>query len=202
MSIGVLALQGASDPHLATLRSLGLSPIAVRRAEEVAALTHLVIPGGESTTIRHLLDLFDLSATIERRASQGELAIFGTCAGAILLGNNDGTKPRRFGLLDVEFERNAFGSQVDSFTSEIALAHDPRPFRGIFIRAPRIRSVGADVRILATWNDEPVLVAKGAFMAATFHPELANDARIHEIFLASRPMTVATRVTKDASKFL
>lgn len=187
--VGVLALQGASAPHLAMLRSLGIEAIPVRRREELDSLTHLVLPGGESTTLRHLLDLFDLAGTIIARAASGELSIFGTCAGAILLGQDDGERPPRLGLLEAQLERNAYGTQVDSFSRsiELRLAPDAAPisFPAVFIRAPRFveASFGREVEVLARDQGIPVLVRQGNLLAATFHPELSGDPRIHAWFL-------------------
>lgn len=199
MSVGVLALQGASQPHLEVFSRIGALAREVRAPADLAAVSHLVVPGGESTTIRHLLDLFGLAETIVSRARAGDLAILGTCAGAILLGRDDGERPRRFGLIDAFFERNAFGTQVDSFAAPLELAppifsetvrgetSHGETFRGVFIRAPRIRAVGKQVQVLGRWNGDPVLVRDGAFLAATFHPELSNDERIHRYFLTLSP---------------
>jgi pyridoxal 5'-phosphate synthase pdxT subunit len=188
MNVGVLALQGASRPHVTAFARLGVDARDVRGREDLAALTHLVIPGGESTTIRHLLDLFEMSDEIVARARDGSLAIFGTCAGAILLGRDEGERPRRFGLLDVAFERNGYGTQVDSFAGPIDLAPSlgGGTFPGVFIRAPRIRDVGSDVEVLATRAGEPVLVRQGSLLAATFHPELGSGDRVHEYFVTER----------------
>lgn len=202
--VGVLALQGASQPHLAMFRSLGIEAIPVRRREEIDSLTHLVLPGGESTTLRHLLDLFDLAGAIIARAASGELSIFGTCAGAILLGRDDGERPPRLGLLDAQLERNAYGTQVDSFARAVDLrfapAAVPVSFPAVFIRAPRFleSSFGREVEVLARDQGLPVLVRQGNLLAATFHPELSGDPRIHAWFLEmwiaerDRPICSAT----------
>lgn len=185
MDVGVLALQGASKPHLAAFSRVGVEAREVRSRDDLACVSHLVIPGGESTTIRHLLDLFGLVAPIVDRARAGDLAILGTCAGAILLGSDDGTRPARLGLLDVAFERNAYGSQVDSFAGPIVLssAIGGGTFPGVFIRAPRIRAIGAGVEVLARRGEEAVAVRRGSIVATTFHPELANDDRFHRFFV-------------------
>lgn len=188
---------------------MGVAAREVRAPADLALVSHLVVPGGESTTIRHLLDLFDLAEPIVSRARAGELAIFGTCAGAILLGRDDGDPPRRFGLLDAGFERNAFGTQVDSFAAPLELSPPLRDetlrgetapdesFRGVFIRAPRIRAVGKQVLVLGRWNGDPVLVRDGAFLAATFHPELSNDERIHRYFLTLSPRAQSPQTSID-----
>lgn len=186
--VGVLGLQGASEPHREMLASIGVDAADVRTPEQLEALTHLVLPGGESTTIHHLLELFGLRERIVERHRRGELALFGTCAGAILLGRGEG-RPPRLRLLDAEFERNAYGRQVDSFAADVALAKDIEggPMRGVFIRAPRVRSVGRDVEVLGRRGDEPVLLRGGAVLASCFHPELSGDARIHRYFLRMQP---------------
>lgn len=206
---GVLALQGSSEPHLAKLRELGLSPREVRQRKDLDGLTHLILPGGESTTIRHLLDLFDLTGELLARFRAGELALYGTCAGAILLGQDDGTRPPRLGLLDATLTRNAFGRQIESFTREVNLAlgtrdvnlslhaREPaeRPFHCIFIRAPRFARVGASVRVLGALDGEPILVEAPGILAGTFHPELTDDLRVHRRFLemagASQPLAAS-----------
>ncbi|MEM7310932.1 MAG: pyridoxal 5'-phosphate synthase glutaminase subunit PdxT [Planctomycetota bacterium] len=181
--VGVLALQGAFAPHLAAFARLGVQAREVRRGEDLEGLSHLVLPGGESTTIRHLLDLFGLTEELVARTRAGQLALFGVCAGAILLGADADDRPRRLGLLDAHLERNGFGRQAESFTEELHV--DGAPMRGVFIRAPRIASVGADVRVLARRGDEPVLVESGGCLAATFHPELSGSDRLHARFLAA-----------------
>ncbi|MBL8692738.1 MAG: pyridoxal 5'-phosphate synthase glutaminase subunit PdxT [Planctomycetes bacterium] len=194
---GVLALQGASDPHLRALAACGVKPMEVRTQAELDAVTHLVIPGGESTTMHHLLTLFDLWNPIRERASAGTLSLFGTCAGAILLGRaprGEESRPPRLGLLDAVVERNAFGRQVDSFVEELPLAgldgdggSGGPPFLCTFIRAPRIRSVGPAVEVLGSRRGEPILVRAPGLLASTFHPELTGDVRIHRLFLQVVP---------------
>lgn len=196
---GVLSLQGSSEPHLRALAALGCDPVAVRQRRDLRGLTHLILPGGESTTIRRLLDLFGLTAEIVARFRAGELALYGTCAGAILLGQDDGERPARLGLLDATLDRNGFGRQIDSFVRELPLALGvrelplalgdaaPRPFRCVFIRAPRFARVGAGVKILGSLDGEPVLVEAPGALAGTFHPELTDDRRVHRHFLAMAP---------------
>lgn len=193
---GVLALQGSSAPHLERLEELfaagelAAAPREVRQRRDLEGLTHLILPGGESTTIRHLLDLFGLTDELVARWSAGTLRLFGTCAGAILLGQDDGTRPKRLGLLDATLARNAYGRQIDSFSEELDLALpgprgvDRAPFHGVFIRAPRFVRVGDGLQVLARHRGEPVLVAAPGLLAGTFHPELTRDRRIHRWFLA------------------
>jgi len=195
-SAGVLCLQGSSEPHLLRLSELGLAPREVRQRRDLEGLTHLVLPGGESTTIRHLLDLFGMTDEIVARHRAGDLALFGTCAGAILLGKDDGTRPRRLGLLDATVERNAYGRQIDSFTREVPIALDadgvvipsgnasPPIFHCVFIRAPRFARLGPSVRVLAALEGEPILVEGPGLLAGAFHPELTGDLRVHRHFLA------------------
>lgn len=190
----MLALQGDAEPHAECLRALGEEPRPVRRAAELEDLTHLVLPGGESTTIAHLIDLFGLRTVLVERARSGELALFGTCAGAILLGREDAERPARFGLLDAEVRRNAYGRQIDSFTAALtidAFETEPAPFPAVFIRAPRFGAIGPGVRVLSEWNGAPVLVEAPGILAATFHPELTGDLRLHRYFLENARAPVA-----------
>ncbi|MCY3001326.1 MAG: pyridoxal 5'-phosphate synthase glutaminase subunit PdxT [Planctomycetota bacterium] len=185
MQVGVLALQGGFEPHVAMLARLGVRAREVRSVEALRAVTHLVLPGGESTTLHHLLRLFGMWDELGARFRAGELALFGTCAGAILLGRGDGERPPRLELLDAVLARNAYGRQVDSFTRELDVLG--LPMACTFIRAPRIVSVGPDVRVLAQLEADPVLVEARGLLAATFHPELGLDPRVHERFLALEP---------------
>ena len=182
--VGVLALQGACEAHLAAFARLNVPARATRRPEELHDLTHLVLPGGESTTQHHLLERFGLWNRIRTRYRAGELVLFGTCAGAILLSTGDG-RPPTLELLDARIQRNAFGSQSDSFAASIEF--EDGPFPGVFIRAPRFTGVGPLVRVLGRLCAEPVLVEGQGLLAATFHPELTDDPRVHARFLALRP---------------
>ena len=145
----------------------------MRLPEELAGLDGLVIPGGESTTIMRLAELYGLDAAIRSYAG----AIFGTCAGMIVVDRE------HLGLTDLVVDRNAFGRQVKSFEADVDLAGDEIPLRGVFIRAPRIRDVGAGVEVLGELDGEPVLVRDGHLLLASFHPELTDDLRVHELFL-------------------
>ena len=171
--IGVLALQGAFREHAAALRKLGAAVVEVRRPDELDGLDGLVIPGGESTTMMRLAELYGLDDAI--RGYRG--AIFGTCAGMIVLDSE------HWDLADLVVDRNAFGPQVRSFEADVALAGDEIPLRGVFIRAPRIRDAGSDLEVLGELDGEPVLVRDGRLLLATFHPELTEDLRVHELFL-------------------
>ena len=179
---GVLALQGDFEPHARMLHALGHEPVLVRNAEQLARVSHLVLPGGESTTLHHLLELFELWEPIRERYREGSLALFGTCAGAILLGKSDGTRPPRMELLDAVLARNAYGRQVDSFVKTLEL--DGAPLECVFIRAPKFVSVGARARVLVRDGADAIVVEGPRLLAATFHPELSGDKRLHERFLA------------------
>ena len=173
LRIGVLALQGAFREHAAALRKLGAEVVEVRLPEELDGLDGLVIPGGESTTMMRLAELYGLDDAI--RGYRG--AIFGTCAGMIVLDRD------HWDLADLVVDRNAFGRQVRSFEADVALADDEIPLRGVFIRAPRIRDAGAGVEVLGELDGEAVLVRDGRLLLASFHPELTEDLRVHELFL-------------------
>ena len=171
--IGVLALQGAFREHVRALRSLGAEVVEVRLPADLDGLDGLVIPGGESTTITLLAESFGLDSALRTF----DRPVFGTCAGTIVLDRE------HFELADVEVERNAYGRQVKSFEADVELRGDAVPLRGVFIRAPRIRSVGPNVEVLGELDGEPVLVRDGRFLLATFHPELTEDLRVHDLFL-------------------
>jgi 5'-phosphate synthase pdxT subunit len=171
--VGVLAVQGNFREHAAMLRRLGAEVIEVRKPEELDGLDGLVVPGGESTAIARLIDVYGLEGAIR----EFERPVFGTCAGLIMLDRE------HLGLVDLTVRRNAYGRQVASFETDLALAGDDEPLRGVFIRAPRVETVGPDVEVLAEHDGEPVLVRQGRFLAATFHPELTDDTRVHELFL-------------------
>jgi 5'-phosphate synthase pdxT subunit len=171
--IGILAVQGNFREHAAMLRRLGAEVVEVRKAEQLAGLDGLVIPGGESTAITRLMRLYGIEEAI--RAFRG--AVFGTCAGMILLDRD------HLGLVDVAVDRNAYGRQVASFEADLELAGEDEPLRGVFIRAPRVTAAGAAVEVLAEHEGEPVLLRDGRFLVASFHPELTDDTRVHERFL-------------------
>src|SRR5580765_2247837 len=173
MKIGVLAVQGNFREHVAMLRQLGADPVEVRKPEQLDGLDGLVIPGGESTAIMRLVRLYGLEDAIREFARP----VLGTCAGMILLDRN------HLGVLDLEVERTAYGRQVASFEADLDLAGDNEPLRGVFIRAPRMRATGEDVEVLAEHEGEPVLVRDGRILVASFHPELTEDTRVHELFL-------------------
>jgi len=184
VTIGVLALQGAFREHAERLRELGADVVEVRLPEQLDGLDGLVIPGGETTTMTRLMDLYGLDDAI--RGFGG--AILGTCAGMIVLDR------AHLGLTDVEVDRNAYGRQVASFEADLELEGEERPLHGVFIRAPRVRAHGPGVEVLAELDGVPVLLREGRILVASFHPELTDDTRVHERFLelcgASRAVPV------------
>ena len=174
LRIGVLAVQGNFREHAAVLRRLGADVVEVRKPEQLEGLDGLVVPGGESTAIRRLMRIYGL----EEPLAQFPGPLFGTCAGMILLDRD------HLDLLDVEVERNAYGRQVASFEDDVELEGEEEPLRGVFIRAPRLEEAGPGVEVLGRLRGEPVLVREGRILAASFHPELTGDTRVHERFLA------------------
>jgi 5'-phosphate synthase pdxT subunit len=171
--VGVLAVQGNFREHAAMLRGLGANVVEVRKPEQLDGLDGLVIPGGESTTFMRLMRLYGLEDAIR----DFQQPVFGTCAGLIVLDRE------HLGLVDVEVARNAYGRQVFSFEADLDLAGEDQPLRGVFIRAPRVEAAGDDVEVLAELDGKPVLLRQGRFLVATFHPELTDDTRVHELFL-------------------
>ena len=185
MLIGVLALQGAFRAHAARLAELGVDAREVRRPTDLDGVEGLVMPGGESTTMSSLLASSGLFDELKPRICDG-LPVFGTCAGMILLATEvlDGRPDQRtFGAIDVTVRRNGYGRQLDSFESDLAIDGVAGTFHGVFIRAPRVESAGPAVEVLARHEDVPVLVRQGTAMAASFHPELTPDPRLHEHFV-------------------
>jgi 5'-phosphate synthase pdxT subunit len=186
--IGVLALQGDVAEHLRALREVGARACLVRRADELDAVDGLIIPGGESTTMWKLAEIFELAEPLRKRVGGG-MPAFGSCAGMIMLAArlaDSASGQETLGAIDMTVRRNAFGRQVDSFESDLAISGigEP-PFRAVFIRAPWVEQTGADVEVLAT---EPVAgrivaVRQGPALATAFHPELTPDRRIHELFV-------------------
>ena len=185
MKIGVLALQGDFAEHISILTNLGADSTEVRLPNDLEALDSLIIPGGESTTIARLLERWELMEPIRSRVRDG-MAVWGTCAGAILLAQHAGDLDRDgLRLMDIAVERNAFGRQVDSFEATVRVAAlGDAPYRCVFIRAPQIIDVGVDTEVLAELDDGTVIAARQEHMLATvFHPELTEDTRFHQLFL-------------------
>lgn len=186
--VGVLALQGDTREHLAALREAGAEAVTVRRRGELEAVDALVIPGGESTTMSHLLREFDLLEPLRARLADG-MPAYGSCAGMILLASDildagaDGRAATPLKAIDMTVRRNAFGRQVDSFEGEIPFEGLDEPVHAVFIRAPWAERVGPDVEVLARAAGHIVAVRQGATIATAFHPEMTGDRRIHRLFV-------------------
>lgn len=186
--IGVLALQGDTREHLAALRSAGAEAITVRRVGELASVDALVIPGGESTTMSHLLREFELLDPLRARLADG-MPAYGSCAGMILLASEilDAGVPGRdatpLKAIDMTVRRNAFGRQVDSFEEDVVFDGLDGPVHAVFIRAPWVERVGPDVQVLARAADHVVAVRQGRTLATAFHPEMTGDRRVHALFV-------------------
>lgn len=179
--IGVLAVQGAFLKHREKLEALGIKSLEVRTAADLARADALIIPGGESTTMTKVLRAGGLLGPLAAFAASRP--VFGTCAGCILLGREttDRADVQPLGVLDITVERNAYGSQRESFLTTLTL--DDEPLEAVFIRAPKILHCGPQVEVLISLDGSPVLVRQGRALAATFHPELSSGDRIHRIFL-------------------
>lgn len=202
MKIGVLALQGDFAEHRNILTRLGAECAEVRLPDDLADLDGLIIPGGESTTIARLLHRWELLKPIRARVRDG-MAVWGTCAGAILLAKDAGDLDREgLRLMDIAVERNAFGRQVDSFEAELLIAGlGDQPFRCVFIRAPVITAVGPNVDVLASLDGGNVVAAReGNMLASVFHPELTDDTRFHQLFLDIAAGNVVPIDIKRASR--
>jgi 5'-phosphate synthase pdxT subunit len=186
--IGVLALQGDTREHLAALREAGADAIPVRRREELESVDGLVIPGGESTTMSHLLRDLDLLEPLRARLAGG-LPAYGACAGMILLASEildagaGGREAVPLRAIDMTVRRNAFGRQVDSFEGDVAFAGLDDPVHAVFIRAPWVERAGVDVEVLAEAAGHVVAVRQGPMLATAFHPEMTGDRRIHRMFV-------------------
>jgi len=183
--IGILALQGDVREHATALRDVGAQPIEVRLPRDLVGLDGLILPGGESTTMRRLIDLYGLREPIVALA-RGGAAVYGTCAGMILLADRiaDGDEPV-LRLLDITVQRNAYGRQLDSFEADLAIPSlGDAPLHGVFIRAPVVSEVGPEVEVLARDADgRAIAVRQGRVLATAFHPELTPDRRLHRLFL-------------------
>ncbi len=185
MLVGVLALQGAFAAHERALAECGVSCRQVRVADDLDGIAALVMPGGESTTMSRLLATSGLFDPLSKRISDG-LAVFGTCAGMILLAAEvlDGRLDQvSFGAIDITVRRNGYGRQVDSFEADIDIPKLDEPFHAVFIRAPKVERVGPDVEVIASHAGVPVLARQGSVFVASFHPELTADYRLHSLFL-------------------
>ena len=189
MRVGALALQGDFREHLAVIARLGHEGVEVRTPSELSNVDALIIPGGESTTIGRLATIYGLMAPLRYRIADG-MAVFGTCAGMIFLASGTtGIEQPQLGVLDVVVERNAFGRQIKSFEADLRVTGLTEPMRAVFIRAPWIENVGADVEVLAKVSDpgggeeHAVVVRQDRILATSFHPELTADDRLHTMLI-------------------
>ena len=180
--IGVLALQGDFQEHVKALEVIGAQPVEVRLAHQLDNLDGLIIPGGESTTLRKLADAYGMMDPLRRFGVARP--IWGTCAGAILLARHIEGQEAHLGLIDITVRRNAFGRQIDSFVANVVIDDDEVPFPAVFIRAPIIVSVEPGVTVLARLSDNRIVaVQQDHLLATSFHPELTRDVRFHQRFL-------------------
>jgi 5'-phosphate synthase pdxT subunit len=190
--IGVLAIQGDFEEHKRVLEGLGVEAPEVRLPDELDGIDGLIIPGGESTTIAQLIDIYDFRPALRQKAEDG-MPVWGTCAGMIVLaGRLTDHRPEPLGLMDIVVTRNAFGRQVDSFETDLDITGlSGTPFRAVFIRAPAVNEIGSGVSVLASLEDgRPVAVQQERLLATSFHPELTDDSRVHELFV---------RIVEDAA---
>ena len=184
-TIGVLAIQGDFLEHRQALQRLGVDAPEVRLPHQLDGIDGLIIPGGESTTIVQLIDIYEFRPALAEKARSG-MPVWGTCAGMIVVANRlTDDRPTPLDLMDIEVSRNAFGRQVDSFEEDIEIEEmQGPPFRAVFIRAPVVNDVGESVKVLATVGDgRPVAVRQDRMLATAFHPELTDDPRVHEMFV-------------------
>ena len=186
MKVGVLSLQGAVEEHLRMIKRCDFEGIKVKTVEDLKKVDRLIIPGGESTAIGKLAKIYSLDREIVKKGREG-MPIFGTCAGMILLANKVvGNEQIRFNLIDIVVERNAFGRQVDSFEVDLKIKDfSGKLFKAVFIRAPYIRKVGKEVKVLSEFNGKIVMARQKNILVASFHPELTNDLRVHKYFLSN-----------------
>ena len=184
VKVGVLALQGAVREHVRAIEACGAQAVVIKHKEEVAEIDGLILPGGESTTMRRLIDKYDFMDALKEFAHQGK-PIFGTCAGLILLAKKIvGYDEPHIGVMDITVERNSFGRQRESFEADLAINGVADNFPAVFIRAPHIVEVGPDVEILAKHEGRIVAARDGQYLGCSFHPELTEDNRLTEYFIA------------------
>ena len=183
IKVGVLALQGAVREHIKSLEACGVEAVAVKRKEELEDLDGLILPGGESTAMRRLIDKYDFMNALKEFARAGK-PMFGTCAGLILLAKElVGYDESHIGVMDIKVERNSFGRQVDSFEADLAIKDVAESFPAVFIRAPYIVEAGENVEILSKHNDRIVSAREGQFLGCSFHPELTENHAITAYFV-------------------
>lgn len=177
--VGILDFQGGVEEHLRSFQRLKANVRKIKYSQDILDLTHLVIPGGESTVIGRFLE--PLKKQITEQYAKGKIALWGTCAGAILLGKKG--SPYSLNLIDLEIERNAYGRQIDSFATSLSWTVSPEKIQAVFIRAPKITKTGPSVKILAKDENSPVLCRENKILVSTFHPELTESTTVHQYFL-------------------
>ncbi|MGE7828711.1 pyridoxal 5'-phosphate synthase glutaminase subunit PdxT [Paenibacillus sp. NPDC093718] len=183
MKVGVLALQGAVAEHIRSITLAGAEGVPIKKVEQLHGIDGLIIPGGESTTIGKLMRKYDFMDAIRQFSAQGK-PIFGTCAGLIVLAERiQGDEEVHLKLMDITVARNAFGRQRESFETDLPVKGIEETVRAVFIRAPLILEVGAGVEVLSTYKDEIVTARQGHLLAASYHPELTDDYRLHQYFV-------------------
>jgi len=183
ITVGILGLQGAVREHVNAVEQCGAKAVVVKTVEQLEELDGLILPGGESTTMRRLLDQYHFMEPLKEFAASGK-PMFGTCAGLILLAKRIGeTEEVHLGLMDITVERNSFGRQRDSFEADIAIAGVADSMTAVFIRAPHIVEAGENVEILAKYNGRIVAAKEGQFLGCSFHPELTDDIRFTQYFI-------------------
>lgn len=182
-TVGVLGIQGAIEEHENSIRRLGLNTVWVKSAADLKKIDGIILPGGESTSMGKQLEWFGLMEPLRNALAEG-MPAFGTCAGMILLAKEiEGSTQTRIGLMNIKVKRNAYGSQLDSFVTELKVKGFKKPLPAVFIRAPRIESCAQSVEVLASYKDHPVLVREKHLMAASFHPELTDSTELHRYFI-------------------
>ena len=196
LKVGVLAIQGDFAAHARILSRAGVKAFEVRRSAQLANIDGLIIPGGESTTMLKVMREEEMIEPIRNFARAGK-AVFGTCAGAILLASEvRNPEQQSLGLIDITVERNSYGRQIDSFIREVDTLLGDEAMEAVFIRAPKITRVGPCVETLSTIDGEPVLVKQNNLLAATFHPELTSDNRVHSLFIELASLERAPEIRK------
>lgn len=186
MKVGVLSVQGAVSEHINHLKLCNVEAIAVKDIASLNEVNGLILPGGESTTIGKLIEIFGLADSIRERTGNGNLALFGTCAGMVLMARNisDGIeKQPSLGLMDISVKRNAFGRQRESFETELEFKTFDKPLTAVFIRAPIVLDQGQDVETLSRMSQGVVAARQGNMLTTSFHPELTGDLRVHQYFI-------------------
>ncbi|WP_164215665.1 pyridoxal 5'-phosphate synthase glutaminase subunit PdxT [Virgibacillus sp. YIM 98842] len=184
ITIGVLALQGAVREHMRSIETCAAKAIEIKHKEQLADIDGLILPGGESTTMRRLIDSYGFFEAIQQFGKQGK-PIFGTCAGLILMADEvEEQVQSHLALMDMKVARNAFGRQVASFEASLDIKYAGNDFKAVFIRAPYITKVGPKVEILATWQDKIVAAKQDNYLCTAFHPELTDDNRIMQYFVS------------------